>query len=595
MRTILVVDDTAIFREPIDAVLRNEGYEVLLASDGAKALELLATSQPDLVILDIGLPLKSGLDVLRLMRAQERLRCLPVIMLTADTTRQTILEVARLNVAGYILKSRFSLKSLLEKVQGVFDKTQAQESHSDGPQSARRPASDSLTPHHAQCSYGQSSPAEVLKSYKPLVSRSDLLARTVSEDDLAGFSPAVAHVLRLTDTTACSMDELASAVGRDHAIALKVLRLANSPLYSRGEPIDSVHSAVTRMGTQHVRQAVLSLAVVDRFTGPAFSSRLNTEQFWEHAVACGVIASMLVPPDHARREHESHSAFTAGLLHDVGRLIYAERLSEVYSQVLDTAAELHLPLELVESRLLLLNHADIMPHVMRTWGLPRNLISPIAYHHLPASEAQKLPERDREPVLRVSLANRLAHAMLLGMSGNPVVYAIEDHLTALAVEPSTIHSIEQSISVRVEETKLALIADSPLQAWKPLAEAVRAGLTAPFRPLFVSTIGASDAFALLCGKLATFEQESPAPNIAVVHAATPRDRASLAERLRNAERQAGVSPLPLLVLSNGAQAALPEQLLAARRFLALPLPVGTEDFVQAVNKLMGKHAVRAAA
>lgn len=117
MKKILVVDDMAIFREPIAASLRREGYESICASDGRQALNLLCGQRPDLILLDIAMPVMDGLSLLRAIRKQPNLRNIPVIMLTALSERETLTQAIQVGVQGYLLKSQFSLDDLLERVR----------------------------------------------------------------------------------------------------------------------------------------------------------------------------------------------------------------------------------------------------------------------------------------------------------------------------------------------------------------------------------------------------------------------------------------------------------------------------------------------
>lgn len=82
-RTVLVADDDAMTRQVLATVLDLEEFEVVLAEDGDEALELLQTMLPDAVVLDHMMPGRSGMEVLAELRADERTRDLPVILLTA--------------------------------------------------------------------------------------------------------------------------------------------------------------------------------------------------------------------------------------------------------------------------------------------------------------------------------------------------------------------------------------------------------------------------------------------------------------------------------------------------------------------------------
>lgn len=84
--TILVVDDDEAIRETLADVLREEGYDVVLASNGAEALERLTwTKAPNLVVLDLMMPVMSGWELLEAVQADERLKKIPVLVVSAMT------------------------------------------------------------------------------------------------------------------------------------------------------------------------------------------------------------------------------------------------------------------------------------------------------------------------------------------------------------------------------------------------------------------------------------------------------------------------------------------------------------------------------
>jgi two-component system, chemotaxis family, chemotaxis protein CheY len=84
MATILVVEDHAVTQRTILYMLRKDNHQTVTASNGKEALAQLETHTVDLVLCDIAMPEMDGLDFLRHMRAQERFKNLPVIMLTAS-------------------------------------------------------------------------------------------------------------------------------------------------------------------------------------------------------------------------------------------------------------------------------------------------------------------------------------------------------------------------------------------------------------------------------------------------------------------------------------------------------------------------------
>jgi len=154
-----------------------------------------------------------------------------------------------------------------------------------------------------------------LEAMRPLVTKSDLLDRIAGMGELKGFSPTVSQIMSLVSSPRCSVEQVAKAVGQDHGIALKILRIANSSAFSRGDRVDTVHKAVLRIGLEQIRQTAMSIGVMERFGTLGLGDRLTAPMFWEHSIACGIIAAEIA---HALKHKDPEVAFTTGLLHDLG-------------------------------------------------------------------------------------------------------------------------------------------------------------------------------------------------------------------------------------------------------------------------------------
>lgn len=119
-RMILVVDDTVIFRDSIAVALRRRGYDTLLASNGQEALQLVRAHEPDLILLDVAMPVMGGLRCLKELRTDQQFRDIPVIILTAMSEREAINGAGQMGVQGYLLKSQFSLTDMLAQVDELL-------------------------------------------------------------------------------------------------------------------------------------------------------------------------------------------------------------------------------------------------------------------------------------------------------------------------------------------------------------------------------------------------------------------------------------------------------------------------------------------
>ena len=118
-KRILAVDDTAIVLTRIADTLRND-YEVVTVNSGARALKYLSQEKPDLILLDIQMPTKDGIETLREIRKMEECKDIPVIMLTGVEDKDVVMASAKLGVCDYILKP-FQSEELLKRIHQVFN------------------------------------------------------------------------------------------------------------------------------------------------------------------------------------------------------------------------------------------------------------------------------------------------------------------------------------------------------------------------------------------------------------------------------------------------------------------------------------------
>ena len=103
-KMILTVDDSRTMREMLKATLLGAGYEVLQAEDGVHGLEVLAGSNPDVILTDINMPRMDGFDLVRNLRADAHLKDLPVIMITSRIAQKHREHAAQLGVNHYLGK-----------------------------------------------------------------------------------------------------------------------------------------------------------------------------------------------------------------------------------------------------------------------------------------------------------------------------------------------------------------------------------------------------------------------------------------------------------------------------------------------------------
>lgn len=117
-KKVLVVDDVAISLSVTEQALR-EHYEVITVNSGNRALRYLRREKPDLILLDIRMDDMDGIETLKAIREMDNRADIPVIMLTAQGDKATVLETAKLGIYDYMLKP-FAPQELLNRVQSAL-------------------------------------------------------------------------------------------------------------------------------------------------------------------------------------------------------------------------------------------------------------------------------------------------------------------------------------------------------------------------------------------------------------------------------------------------------------------------------------------
>lgn len=118
-KRILAVDDAAFILSRITDAL-GKHYDMVTVNSGSRALKYLDKNKPDLILLDIRMPVRDGFDILREIRAMEDRADIPIIMLTAIEDKQSVMKGIELGVRDYILKP-FTPEDLFERVQRVLE------------------------------------------------------------------------------------------------------------------------------------------------------------------------------------------------------------------------------------------------------------------------------------------------------------------------------------------------------------------------------------------------------------------------------------------------------------------------------------------
>lgn len=232
--------------------------------------------------------------------------------------------------------------------------------------------------------------------------------RLNKQAEIRPLPAAVTQLMAELQNPDCRSASLAKIIECDPALAVRLLKMANSPLYGLSREVRSIAHATSILGTRALKTLAMSAAGASMF---ASGSSLATQRkgLWEHSLGAAAVARVLA---ESEPKASPDDAFLASVFHDVGKLLLFDVIPEAYVELSKT----YVGDELVEheQQLLQVTHADIGLKSAHAWNLPENLKVAIGFHHDPA----KAPAHFELTAI-VHLANKLARAWGIGSQLGP--------------------------------------------------------------------------------------------------------------------------------------------------------------------------------
>lgn len=226
----------------------------------------------------------------------------------------------------------------------------------------------------------------------PIIHRGLLLSRWMNSPSIRGIMkrltsvpslPQLFHsVVRELDSPNGSLEQAAWLISQDPAMTARLLHAVNSPLYGVSRPVHLPLEAVLFLGAQQTLSILLLNGVCAQQDHEIGCAGFSLEGLWQHSLEVGSFCRYIL-----REEGMSNMAcetgFTAGLLHDLGKLILAANLTFEYRVVLEKAKKTGEPFWKVEQETLGASHTEIGACLLALWGLPLEILEAVAWHHRP--------------------------------------------------------------------------------------------------------------------------------------------------------------------------------------------------------------------
>jgi HD-like signal output (HDOD) protein len=335
-KRILFVDDEPMVLSGLERSLRpmRSEWEMVFATGGMEALAAIDSQPFDIIVTDMRMPGMDGAQLLEEVqkRSPQTLR----MVLSGQSDRETILR--SVNPAHQFVSKPCEVDELRSRLIRAF-------------------------------------------ALKDLLQNPGLRELVTKLDNL----PSLPHVyvqlnqeLRRLEPNLQRIDEL---IGADMAMTAKVLKLVNSAFFCLPCEISHASHAVKLLGLDTLKALVLTAHVFEQFESPLLTLE-DVQQISDHSLAVSNSARKIARFEHADQRTQDE-AFTAGLLHDAGKLILASTLVEQYGKVLEYSVKADVGLFAAEREVLGCSHGQIAAYLFGAWGLPGTIVEAVAWHHEP--------------------------------------------------------------------------------------------------------------------------------------------------------------------------------------------------------------------
>jgi putative nucleotidyltransferase with HDIG domain len=265
--------------------------------------------------------------------------------------------------------------------------------------------------------------------------------------DLPSLPAVVMELLTSIEQEDVDISVLARKVSHDQALTAKTLRLANSSVYGLQVKVTTIQQAITFLGFQTTRNLITAAAITGCFAGGQCAG-FNDKAFWRHSIATAACARVLA----RRMRFNQDYAFTAGLLHDIGRLVLVSSYPERYAEVIAARAAADSELLDAERALLGVDHVVAGAALAEHWNFSETMRLAIAHHHDPEAPGAGFL------ATIIHVANAIVHALDIAREDDDLVPPVSSVAwTALGLNEEAYLHVFRETELQFEEIATVLM------------------------------------------------------------------------------------------------------------------------------------------
>ena len=270
--------------------------------------------------------------------------------------------------------------------------------------------------------------------------------------NMPSLPTSVAKIMEVCNNPQTSPVDLNNIVSLDPVLIGRVLKLINSAYYGLGQHVTSLAKAIIMLGINTVKNLALSTAVMGTISTKGSSAGLEMEGFWRHSLGVGVSAKLLAKK-RGIDSKQTEEYFTAGLLHDIGKISINAVLSKEYVVSLSVADKERKPLFLAENNTLGMTHCEAGAMIANAWKLDGAVCDVIVHHH----NYEEYSGKYTDVLYSVAAANHFVSISNIGFSGNRHPVSVSPGIwEALNVPPDVFFDLEDTVNKEIEKAKVFL-------------------------------------------------------------------------------------------------------------------------------------------
>ncbi|TBV82286.1 MAG: HDOD domain-containing protein [Desulfobulbaceae bacterium] len=224
------------------------------------------------------------------------------------------------------------------------------------------------------------------------------------------FPKVARRVMELLRDPRTDARSLAEVIQYDQVITANVLKICNAPYFGLARKVSSLREALVVLGHEELKDIIIASSSAKFYQGEVGAGyALEQGDMWKHSVASGILAKLLV---HKIKDVDAATAFTAGLLHDIGKRFLSNFVADDFERIMDKVLKEKRSFVEAEKEFLGVNHAELGGVILKRWGFPTDIQQAVLHHHDPGAMG-------REPLTAlVALSNTLVISMGIGVGAD---------------------------------------------------------------------------------------------------------------------------------------------------------------------------------